>query len=126
MLKIREQQVEALRRAAEKVFETRMVAHLRQHFPGPCEALDHEGLRERIRFGIARARRHGFTSQKDHCRFVDLMFVLGDRFDEDPQLPWVSAILADATVAPNDTMRSLYGEARRRLSPPRRREQQPA
>jgi hypothetical protein len=122
VLKIREEQVGALRRAAERAFEARMIAHLREHFPAACAGLDDGALRERVRLGTARARRHGFEAEADHCRFIDLMFVLGEHFDEDPRLPWVAAILADAADAPADTMRYLCDEARRRLAPPRERE----
>ncbi|HYR27296.1 MAG TPA: hypothetical protein VEU30_02450 [Thermoanaerobaculia bacterium] len=117
MLKIRGEQLAALQASMEERFVTRMQEHAREWFPAACAVLTLEELTARIRNGIARARGYGFTSEEDHCRFIDLSFVLGEHFDDDPALPWVAEILGQRAASPGDTMRFLYAEAQQRLAP---------
>jgi len=117
MLKIRGEQLAALQASMEERFVARTQGHVREWFPAACMVLSSDELTARIRDGIARARGYGFTSEQDHCRFIDLSFVLGEHFDDDPALPWVAEILAQRVESPDDTMRFLYSEAQRRLAP---------
>lgn len=97
-LVIRHQQMRQLAEVPLAVFEDNLVQHLRQFAPRLYELRGPEGIRGVARHGIVRARARGFT-QRGPVRFwVELMFALGHRFDDDPQLAWVAAALAaDAT-----------------------------
>jgi len=57
-----------------------------------------EGLRDEIRYGMRRARVHGFQSEYDICRYLDLMLTLGSDFDCDPGLPDVRDALHDPAI----------------------------
>ncbi len=81
--------------AAAKDFEDRMVVHLNKFFPEQCEALGEPGTREEIRNGIDRAARYGIETERDVCKYIDLMFAFGRDFDTNPELPWAARILND-------------------------------
>lgn len=93
MLTIRKEQMAVFRGPAVKAFEERMVAHLGRCFPKQCRALSEPELRETIQYGIKAAAKYGIIIERDVCRYIDLMVVLGRDFDRDPKLPWASSIL---------------------------------
>ena len=89
------------------VFEDRMLKHLRRHFPDRCESFSDGGTRELIREGMRRAKRYGLHGQGDVCRYIDLMFLFGRKFDSDPNYTWTRSILDDATENPTSRMDRL-------------------
>jgi hypothetical protein len=93
MLTIRPEQISVLSQAQAKSFENRMLAHLRQFFPKQCEAIDEAKLRETIQYGIRSAAVYGIAAERDVCKYVDLIMVLGRDFDKDEKRPWASRIL---------------------------------
>lgn len=92
MFKVRREQMQAYREAALRDFEDRMVAHVERCFPQRLTALGAESVREVIRLGIERAAGHGIVTERDVCKFIDLMLVLGPTFDEEP---WAREILVE-------------------------------
>lgn len=104
MLKIRPAQMEALAHAALRNFEDRMLAHLRRCGPGLFRILTEGEVREVVRYGRARARAHGLTSERSVRLYVEVMLTLGSNFDADPQFPWAAEILADG-AAPDEAAR---------------------
>ena len=95
MLTLRQAQMDALDADRARDFEARLVQHLRTVFPSRCEPLGDQGLLDVARDGIERAESHGLSSEREICKYVDLMFVLGPGFDRDPRLPWAAEILGD-------------------------------
>ncbi len=95
MLVIRKEQDEALTQVTRVVFEDRMTVHINKHFPTHYEALGEENCRELIRYGIEQAATHDFISERDVCKFIDLMVCCGVQFDTDEQQTWATEILAD-------------------------------
>jgi len=95
MLRIRKEQMDAFSQAAARSFEDRMVEHLTEFFPEQCEALGEPETREAIQHGINRAKTYGIISERDVCKYIDLMFTFGRDFDEDAELPWAGRILND-------------------------------
>jgi hypothetical protein len=93
MLRIRREQMEVFKRLAEERFEDEMYAYLCEAFPDDCGAEGEEQTRENIRAGLRRAEQYGITIENDVARYVELMYVWSPQFDEDPLLPWASAIL---------------------------------
>lgn len=95
---LRGPQVEALRVSSSEGFVERVQAHLRAFFPAECERLGSAAaLREVVRHGLGRARGHGLRSQREACKYLDLMFAFGRDFDRDPRLGWVAPILEGHT-----------------------------
>jgi hypothetical protein len=108
---IRTAQVEALREAAARNFETEMLEHLRGFAPRLCEIRGDEVIRQVIRSGIGAAGRYGLDQRGPVRLYIDLMFSLGCHFDTDIQLPWAAAALKDESI-PDQAQRAqkLYGE----------------
>jgi hypothetical protein len=93
VLVIRREQMEALKQAALRAYETEMVAHLFAFAPPHCQAIGEERVRETIRLGIARASAYRLTNRGPVRFYIELMFGLGSAFDTDPQYPWAGDIL---------------------------------
>lgn len=92
MMRIRPEQIRTLADVARPGVEDRLVAHLLEHFPDECTELGESLVRAAVRGGTARASRYGITSTYGVCRFLNLAFVFGHRFDE--EMPWAGEILA--------------------------------
>jgi hypothetical protein len=101
--------MEAYREAAMRDFETRMVAHMGRFFPELAQAAGPPQLRELVRLGIERARPYGIVVERDVCKFVDLMLVLGPRFDE--ELAWARAILLQTERGPWRRLDEIFDRA---------------
>ncbi len=113
-MKIRNEQIEAFNEARVSKFEQYMYDHLRKWIPGQCAELGEEAVRQRIHDGIDRAARYDVFGQRDLARFIDLMFVLGPRFDRDSRYPWARDILADDKLVPTEKVDRLCAEANSR------------
>jgi hypothetical protein len=95
---IRQEQMSALAKGGATAFEDRMVVHLNKCFPGRCQKLPEVQVRETIRLGIDRAAGYGVSTERDVCKYIDLMMVFGRDFDERADLPWASRILNDLVL----------------------------
>ena len=103
MLTIRKEQLKVLSRNEVQKFEVHMRAHLRKIFPEQSGTLGKEELDNVIRHGIERAKVHGIVSQRDVCKYIDLMMVFGRDFDTSPKLPWASATLKEEFLEGHST-----------------------
>ena len=105
MLRIRTEQLDALRAPALDDFVDEMMLHVHEYFPKESMALGLEAVRERIEDGIKRAEGHGVTTPKGVCKFINMMMAFGPDFDTHPDTaPWVKPILDDPAV-PDGTAR---------------------
>lgn len=112
MLRIRKEQYEELGKIALKRFEDSMIEHVKKFFPKYYEVLGETTIRKVILYSIDRAENYGFTTERDVCLYINLIFLLGSNFDMDPQLPWATVILNDETiVVPFRRIDRLYEEA---------------
>jgi hypothetical protein len=98
MLEIRQEQIERLSEAASKNFEDRMLVRLEKFFPQHFTALGEEKTRFLVQFGVERAKTYSIASERDVCKYIDLMVSFGVEFDTDPKLPWASQILNDPSL----------------------------
>ena len=105
MLTITPQQMQAL---SQDMFVTWMVEHLAEFFAEETAGLDEDDIRSRVSAAVQKARRHGFLHEAEWCRYVDLTFVSGVGFDEEP---WASAILGDNRLADSAMKMDLLYEA---------------
>lgn len=98
-----------LAKASLSAFQIRMVSHLKEVFAEECATLGDDALRDEIRYGMRRAEVHGFQSEYDICRYIDLMFALGSDFDANPDLSEIRDALHDPSIEdPTEHMDSVY------------------
>lgn len=95
MLTIRRAQMDALEREQCKHFEAQMTLHLNTWFAEDIAEFGADGLSAFIHHGIKRAALYNIVTEKDVCRYIDLMVVLGQWFDCEQVFPWVEPILTD-------------------------------
>ncbi len=107
---IRDSQMKVL---AAGMFERWLVEHVTRCFPQDAAELG-ANLLASIRERLARAARY-FSSEPDLAAFVDLTFLFGAAFDENPQLPWARQILTAASIDPSRRADALYEQAREYL-----------
>jgi len=86
MLKISQQQAAALRSSALDDFVVRLIAYCERVFPERCAELGEPGLRGLVMAGLAKANGYGLTSERDICKYINLMFLAGVDFDT--EAPW--------------------------------------
>ena len=60
-----------------------------------------------IEVSVARARKHGLTSDEDIISFVSVMHEISPNFDEEPTL---KAILADTSKTPHERWQALFAD----------------
>ena len=105
-LQLRGAQVDALAARSRDDFHTRALAHLRRFFPQQCQQLGEAGTREMLELGVARARRHGFVTELEVCKYLNLMFSFGRDFDTEQV--WARRLLGGGQ---GDQMERLYSLA---------------
>jgi len=117
MLNFGQGQFEAMGGGAIRAFEDRMLVHLRKCFPDHTAALDEEQTRVLIRHGIVRAARFDLVTERNVCKYIDVMIALGPLFDEEPSRAWAVALLEDtaARPSPSDRINALYDAVLARL-----------
>lgn len=99
-----------------EVLRTEALEHLRARFPDRVDRLGPRQARRVVDLTIERAARHGLTTTRDVCLYLNLMLRLGSRFDDDPQFPWARRTLADTRHrSPSDRLCACYDEALRFL-----------
>ena len=117
MFNLRKQQHETIAQAERQRFEDWMVGHLNRFFPEHCVALGEDGVRQAIADGISRSENYGIISQRDVCKYTDMMFAYGRKFDENESLPWAAEILNDESLEgqPSKKMDRLIKAGKRNL-----------
>jgi hypothetical protein len=114
MLIIRKEQLAVFGPLGKKAFEDRMIPHLKKVLPEQSEALGEPKLRETIQYGTQRAAAYRIISERDVCKYIDLMILYGRDFDKDPNLPWAQSILQNQALRnPTSKIERLYKSAKK-------------
>ena len=108
---IRQKQMRAFTSADAPLFETRAAEHLKQDFPKHSAFLGEEGLTQIVKHGREQAGSYGLTATGHVTFFIDLMLLLGWRFDADPQLPWAADVLSDMSLRADVKAQTLHQRA---------------
>jgi len=108
MLTLRQEQIDALAKAAEKQFEDRVLAHLQRVWATECQAVGESRIRQSIREAIERGKALGFVSEYDLVRFIDLFYLLGRKFETNPRAQWAADILNQAELSPATKLDRLW------------------
>jgi hypothetical protein len=113
MLTIRKEQLAAFGPLGKKAFEDRMLTHLKKVFPEQSESLGEPKLRETIQYGTQRAAAYRIISERDVCKYIDLMIFYGRDFDKDLKLPWAQSILQNKGIKdPTIKIDNLFNAAK--------------
>jgi hypothetical protein len=114
MLAIRKEQLAVFGPLGKKAFEDRMIAHVKKIFPEQSETLGEPKLRETIQYGTQRAAAYCIISERDVCKYIDLMILYGRDFDKDPNHPWAHSVLQNQAIRnPSSKIERLYKAAKR-------------
>ena len=115
MLKIRPEQMEVFREAAEASFIRRVAQYLREHHSSVAvqllsgvttiEQIPEKTLFEIVKNGIARARGYRMSWESELSAFVVLMVVTAPNFDDHPL---IRRILMDEKIDPNSRIDQLW------------------
>jgi hypothetical protein len=120
MLTIRKEQMAVFGPLGQKAFEDRMLVHLKKVFPEQSETMGEPKLRDTIQYGTQRAAAYKIISERDVCKFIDLMIFYGRDFDKDPNLPWAQTILQNKAIRdPNSKIERLYKAAKKQENKPK-------
>lgn len=112
-MKIRQEQLDAIRRPDLRPFIVDMMAHLRAHFPGELAEMPDWLLGETLEECALRACSYGLRSRRDHARFLALATCLGWSFDT--ELEWPAQLLRDPTSPPGERIARVYERCLERL-----------
>jgi|SRR4030042_868798 len=99
MLIIRQEQMEKFSQVMIKHFEDLMVDHLKDFSPEKIQTLGEAAVREVIHYGIVRAKSNDFVTEVHISKYIELMVLLGQDFDKDPDIPWAGEILRNQTIS---------------------------
>ena len=110
MIQIHDAQMDAFTRQAEDNFVQRMKEHILKYFPEQAGALGAEGMERLARLGMQRAKVRGITAEGDVSRYIDIMVVLGENYDQEP---WAKGIF-DRPLGGSTRMNMVFAEARKR------------
>jgi hypothetical protein len=121
MLTMRKEQLAVFGPIGKKAFEDRMITHLNKIFPEQSRSLGEPKLRETIQYGAQRAATYRIISERDVCKYIDLMILYGRDFDKDPAQSWAHPILQNQAIRnPTSKVERLYKAAKKgenRLQP---------
>lgn len=92
-MRIRDQQIDEFSRSRQEAYEDSLASHIREFFPEQFRAAGEADIRETIRYGIGRAAAHGIVTERDVCKYIDLMIVFGRDFDQEHS--WAQETLSD-------------------------------
>ena len=115
-MKIRSEQLRSFGEAAIERLGCRLAAHVQRVWPERYEQMGEKAVRTWVRAGEKRARGYGIEDDYDLTRYVDLMVILGERFDTDPQLPWAGEALRDAELTAAEKLGRLLERAKQHLA----------
>ncbi len=93
MLVLRRFQIANFEKRARAGFEDEMVAHCKVFSPRLCVVLGEDQLRVVVCHLIDSARIWGFTQRGPVRLYIEMGFLFGSGFADDPQYPWIRKIL---------------------------------
>jgi hypothetical protein len=104
---IRPEQIQAFSDLSVEHFAKRVAVHLQEFFPDTCELYEKEQLHTFILNGCQKATSYGFTTEREVCGFVDILFGLGKNFEQDPQYEWATCVIKDYSRSAADRIDQL-------------------
>lgn len=107
MLVVRRDQLAAFAADRAARFQRSLVVHVHRSFPDKCASLGPTETERWVAVALERGRGHGFESERDLCKYVNLAFSFGLDFDRSSGCAWAVELLGStATFATR--MDALY------------------
>jgi hypothetical protein len=111
---IRDEQLSALQAVYEQRLVDRAVAYVRRAHPRACAALEAGAIRASVSTALQKRDAFRFDSEETVLAWLDLMYLLGFSFDEDPRFAWARERLTDFSLGPRTRLLLTVEEARAR------------
>lgn len=109
MLVIRKEQIEVFENAMLESFVDEMVEHAQEFSPKLCEVIGQQQVRIVVRESINKAGKYEFSHRGPVRLFIEMSFLFGSAFHNDPQYPWLSEVLNSAPpILQGDSADQLY------------------
>lgn len=116
MLRIRDEQVQSLRKSLKVDVEDELFDDVKQYFKERYSYLGEAQTRAAVRHGMERAAHYDFSSLRGLALYVTLAFVLGSHFDKNPLYPWAQKNLVDDRNVVETTRTHRFYNALRRYA----------
>lgn len=116
MLRIRDEQVQSLRKSLKEDVEDELFEDVKQYFKERYSYLGEAQTRAAVRHGMERAAHYDFSSLRGLALYVTLSFVLGSHFDQNPLYPWARKNLVDDRLVVETTRTHRFYNALRRYA----------
>lgn len=84
----------------------RLCAHFELFWPEQVEEMGAE-YREIIESGVKRAAEFGLDTEQTVARYINLWFIWGVAFEDEPEFEWAMEILTDTSRNPEVKIRQL-------------------
>ena len=107
MVKIRDDQADEYLQSDPVRFIELILRHIAKTMPGEIRGIPPHLVWYQIEVAVARARKHGLTTDEDIIGFVSVMHEISPNFDEEPTL---KAILADTRLKPSERWQALFAD----------------
>ena len=103
-LTIRAKQMGALDQAGTEQFIRRAIDHIRVSLPEIYSGEGQDAVRASALQALAKANEFAIEEQFDVIRYLNLMYILGFEFDEDPSYPWARETLLAKQFTPREKL----------------------
>ncbi len=92
-------------------FHEYLRAHVESFFPEQCGALGPGETEKLISLAVKDAQTFGLQSQRDICKYLDVVFAFGRDFGTNPRLPWAVKIRKDQSLTPETRLELLIAQS---------------
>lgn len=97
MLNINAEQFSKFSEVSVSNFESRMLSHIKLHFPQHYDELEKDNTIDLIRLGVENSKQYDILAECDVSKYINLMLSFGVDFDTNNELTWSRDILDDPT-----------------------------
>ena len=116
MLKIREEQLAALRSTLVRSFHQKLLRHVREYFREETEDRGNGELLDHIRKTLERAGTYGLRAERDLFKYINISMIYGPDFDQKEETAWMREYLNDDDVPdPSQRLHRLHEAVIHRL-----------
>jgi hypothetical protein len=118
MLKIRQEQLDALLAVRWEKFYRRVRVHVLEEFPEEAALLGEAGLRSVFDSSVNRSHKYELRTERQIVCMVDATVMLGDRFEEQERYSWALTVLNSPHLIADDRARLMLVTAAKVAPPP--------